>query len=91
MDENGARFMLFFRQHVLRKGRANEMYLSWREINWAFHSNSQDLLLDFVSRQNHGSMLWEQARECGIFMWLSDLTATVSVPLGGECKDFNTD
>ncbi|OAA46256.1 WD repeat protein [Metarhizium rileyi] len=74
MDENGARFMLFFRQHALRLGRMNELHLSWREINWAFHSNSQDILLDFVSRQNHGAMLWEQARECGVFMWLSDLT-----------------
>ncbi|KAK2603932.1 regulator of (H+)-ATPase in vacuolar membrane [Conoideocrella luteorostrata] len=75
MDENGARFMLFFRQHALRKGRMSEMQLSWREINWAFHSNSQDILLDFISRQNHGVMLWEQAREYGVFMWLCDLTA----------------
>lgn len=78
MDENGARFMLFFRQHALRKGRTNEMHLSWREINWAFHSNSQDILVDFVSRQNHGSMLWEHARESGLFMWLCDPTALVN-------------
>lgn len=77
MDENGARFMLFFRQNALRKGRATEMHLSWREINWAFHSNSQDILVDFVSRQNHGSMLWEHARDSGIFMWLSDISAVV--------------
>ncbi|KAH8694846.1 RAVE protein 1 C terminal-domain-containing protein [Ilyonectria robusta] len=75
MDENGARFMLFFRQHALRKGRTNEMHLSWREINWAYHSNSQDILVDFVSRQNHGTMLWEHARESGLFMWLSDAAA----------------
>lgn len=80
MDENGARFMLFFRQHALRKGRTNEMSLSWREINWAYHSNSQDILLDFVSRQAHGSMLWEHARESGIFMWLSDANTLVSGP-----------
>ncbi|KAK7416511.1 regulator of (H+)-ATPase in vacuolar membrane [Neonectria magnoliae] len=78
MDENGARFMLFFRQHGLRKGRTNEMHLSWREINWAYHSNSQDILVDFVSRQNHGSMLWEHARESGLFMWLSDAAALKS-------------
>lgn len=77
MDENGARFMLLFRQHALRKGRTNEMHLSWREINWAFHSNSQDILVDFVSRQNHGNMLWEHARESGLFMWLTDPTALV--------------
>lgn len=87
MDENGARFMLFFRQHALRKGRATEMSLSWREINWAFHSNSQDILVDFVSRQNHGSMLWEHARESGIFMWLSDINAVVRFLLSSLGKD----
>ncbi|KAI0025835.1 regulator of V-ATPase in vacuolar membrane protein [Xylariomycetidae sp. FL0641] len=75
MDENGARFMLFFRQHALRKGRTNEIYMSWREINWAYHSTSQDILVDFVTRQYHGSMLWENARESGMFMWLSDSAA----------------
>ncbi|RDA86470.1 hypothetical protein CP532_3589 [Ophiocordyceps camponoti-leonardi (nom. inval.)] len=73
LDENGARFMLFCRQNVLRKGRTSEMQLSWREINWAFHSSSQELLVDFVSRQAHGRMLWEHARESGMFMWLSDI------------------
>ncbi|RDA92264.1 hypothetical protein CP533_5753 [Ophiocordyceps camponoti-saundersi (nom. inval.)] len=75
LDENGARFMLFCRQNALRKGRTSEMQLSWREINWAFHSNSQELLVGFVSRQAHGRMLWEHARDSGMFMWLSDLTA----------------
>lgn len=78
LDENGARFMLFFRQHALRKGRANEIYMSWREINWAFHSGSQDILLDFVSRQHHGRILWQDARESGMFMWLTDIAAVVS-------------
>ncbi|POR36261.1 Regulator of V-ATPase in vacuolar membrane protein 1, partial [Tolypocladium paradoxum] len=75
MDENGARFMLFFRQNALRKGRTSDMHLSWREINWAYHSSSQDLLVDFVSRQAHGEMLWEHARGSGIFMWLADAKA----------------
>lgn len=77
MDENGARFMLYFRQHALRKGRSNEMQLSWREINWAYHSTSQDILVNLVSRQDHGGILWEQARESGIFMWLSDINTLV--------------
>lgn len=91
MDENGARFMLFFRQNALRKGRATEMHLSWREINWAFHSNSQDMLADFVSRQNHGSMLWEHARESGIFMWLSDNNAVVSRHIMSEIRGADPD
>ena len=78
MDENGARFMLFFRQHALRKGRTNEIHMSWREINWAYHSTSQDILVDFVSRQHHGVLSWEIARESGMFMWLTDAAAVVS-------------
>jgi hypothetical protein len=77
MDDNAARFMLFFRQHALRRGRSNEIFLSWREINWAYHSNSQDILVDMVSRQFHGKMLWEHARESGMFMWMTDQAALV--------------
>lgn len=78
IDENGARFMLFFRQHALRKGRTNEIHMSWREISWAYHSTSQDILVDFVSRQHHGRLLWESARESGVFMWLTDNAAVVA-------------
>ncbi len=78
MDENAARFMVFFRQNALRRRRSTDMYLSWREFSWAYHSGSQDLLLDFVSRQAHGQMLWDNARESGIFMWLSDIGTVVS-------------
>ncbi|PBP17901.1 WD repeat domain-containing protein [Diplocarpon rosae] len=75
MDDNAARFMLFFRQHILHRGRANEVRLSWREINWAYHSNSQDILADMVSHHFHSKMLWEHARESGIFMWMTDSNA----------------
>lgn len=77
MDDNAARFMLSFRQHVLRRGRANEVLLSWREINWAYHSNSQDILVDMVAHQFHGKVLWEHARESGMFMWMTDASALV--------------
>ncbi|KAJ5082385.1 RAVE complex protein Rav1 C-terminal [Penicillium argentinense] len=77
MDDNAARYFLFFRQHMLRKsqGVANKDRVSWREIVWAFHSGSQDILTDLASRQFNGKMTWKAARESGIFMWLSDLTA----------------
>jgi hypothetical protein len=77
MDDNAARFMLFFRQYALRKGRVNEVNISWREINWAYHSNSQDILTDMVSHQFQSRMLWVNARESGMFMWISDLSALV--------------
>jgi hypothetical protein len=77
MDDNAARYLLFFRQHMLRRsqGIANKGTVSWREIVWAFHSGSQDILTDLVSRQFNGKLTWKAARESGIFMWLSDPTA----------------
>ena len=81
MDDNAARYFLFFRQHMLRKsqGVANKDRVSWREIVWAFHSGSQDILTDLVSRQFNGKLTWKAARESGLFMWLSDLTSLVSL------------
>lgn len=77
MDENAMRYLLFFRQHMLRKGQAPEgrVNITWREIVWAYHSGSQDILIDLVVRQFNGRMLWAHARESGMFMWISDLTA----------------
>ncbi|KAJ5682554.1 hypothetical protein N7462_005719 [Penicillium macrosclerotiorum] len=77
MDDNAARYFLFFRQHMLRRGQgvANKGTVSWREIVWAFHSGSQDILTDLVSRQFGGKLTWKASRESGIFMWLSDPAA----------------
>ena len=80
MDENAMRYLLFFRQHMIRKSQlpATQVSISWREMVWAYHSGSQDILVDLVSRQFHGRMLWEHARESGMFIWMTDLTALVS-------------
>ncbi|CAG7953147.1 unnamed protein product [Penicillium nalgiovense] len=77
MDDNAARYLLFFRQHMLRRtqGVANKDTVSWREIVWAYHSSSQDILTDLVSRQFSGKLTWKAARESGLFMWLSDSIA----------------
>lgn len=77
MDDNAMRYLVFFRQHMLRKEQdsTSRVGLNWREIVWAYHSGSQDILVDLVSKQFQGRMLWEHARESGIFMWMTDLTA----------------
>lgn len=80
MDENAMRYLLFFRQHMIRKSQAPaaQVDVTWREIVWAYHSGSQDILVDLVSKQFQGRMLWEHARESAMFIWMSDLTALVS-------------
>lgn len=79
VDDNACRFLLFFRQHYLRDRdgmRSEEKSpISWREITWAYHSGSQDILLDLVSRHFQGRMTWKQAKEAGIFMWMTDINA----------------
>lgn len=79
MDDNAGRYLLFFRQHMLRRGqKLPEMStVSWREIVWAFHSDSHEILTDLVSKQFHGRVLWENAREGGLFMWITDVNALV--------------
>lgn len=77
MDDNAMRYLLFFRQHMLRKGQIpnSRVNITWREIVWAYHSESQDILLDLVSRHSSGRIRWDHARESGMFMWMTDLTA----------------
>ncbi|KAL9584717.1 MAG: hypothetical protein Q9212_001949 [Teloschistes hypoglaucus] len=77
MDDNATRYLLFFRHHMIRKSQvpADKAGITFREIAWAYHSGSQDILVDLVSRQFQGRMLWENAKESGIFMWMSDVTA----------------
>jgi hypothetical protein len=79
IDVNAGRFLLFFRQHVLSEAQKGP--ISWREITWAFHSQSQDILVDLVSRHFSGKMLWQHAKESGMFMWMTDITALVSFSL----------
>lgn len=76
MDDNAMRYLLFFRQHMIRKRQTPAaVSVSWREMVWAYHSGSQDILVDHVSRQFNRRMLWEHARESGMFMWMTDITA----------------
>ncbi|KAF2744645.1 hypothetical protein M011DRAFT_470243 [Sporormia fimetaria CBS 119925] len=74
IDDNAGRFLLFFRQHALRDNHSLKP-ISWREITWAYHSTSQDILVDLVSRHFSGRMLWQHAKASGMFMWLTDTNA----------------
>lgn len=79
MDENASRYLLFFRQHLLRKAQAQDKKpgVTWREIAWAYHSDSQDILVDLVSKHYNGRVLWEHARDSGMFMWMTDASSLV--------------
>lgn len=84
MDDNAMRFHMILNQHMLRKSEPlpQRFDMTWREFAWAFHSTSQDILADYVSRQCHGRLLWKDARGSGMFMWLNDMTALVRTCAG---------
>ena len=51
--------------------------LSYRDVTWAFHSESQEILLQESSKAFEGKMLWEDARSLGTFLWLKSSEALV--------------
>ncbi|KAF9438201.1 regulator of (H+)-ATPase in vacuolar membrane [Entomortierella beljakovae] len=74
IDDNGLKFLLTVRRfnyysHVLPPSQRPTM-LNYRDINWAFHSESQDQLLDFCSNSLKVPMNWAEAKSLGIFLWL---------------------
>jgi len=58
--------------------RTTPSQASWRKICWAYHSNSEEILIDITARQYKGQLHWQNARDCGMFMWMTDLAALVS-------------
>ncbi|KZP10552.1 hypothetical protein FIBSPDRAFT_922313 [Athelia psychrophila] len=44
--------------------------LRYRDMVWAFHSESQDILLNTATSACNGKMCWSDARALGIFVWL---------------------
>ncbi|CAO3569226.1 unnamed protein product [Mortierella alpina] len=74
IDENGLRFLIFVRQfnyfsYILPPNQRPTM-LSYSDIVWAYHSESQDLLLDFCSNSLKAPMKWADAKSLGIFLWM---------------------
>ncbi|WVQ94063.1 hypothetical protein IAU59_001141 [Kwoniella sp. CBS 9459] len=46
-------------------------HFSFRNIVWATHSESHDLLLSASTQTcNNGKMMWEDAKRMGVFLWL---------------------
>ncbi|EGO30925.1 hypothetical protein SERLADRAFT_432587 [Serpula lacrymans var. lacrymans S7.9] len=45
--------------------------LRYRDMIWAFHSESQEILLDISTTACKGKMRWSDARALGVFLWLN--------------------
>lgn len=51
--------------------------LRYRDIVWAFHSESQEILLQASMAACEGKMNWSDAKALGVFMWLHSLDSLV--------------
>ncbi|KAJ7783622.1 RAVE protein 1 C terminal-domain-containing protein [Mycena maculata] len=52
--------------------------LRYRDMMWAFHSESQDLLLSASTAACNGKMCWADARALGLSIWLNSIEAMKS-------------
>ncbi|KAJ7487439.1 RAVE protein 1 C terminal-domain-containing protein [Mycena galericulata] len=52
--------------------------LRYRDMVWAFHSESQDLLLSASTAACNGKMCWADARALGVSIWLNSAEAMKS-------------
>lgn len=59
--------------------------LRYRDMIWAFHSESQDLLLNTSAAACNGRMLWSDARALGVFIWLTSVDTLVRLPYHRGC------
>lgn len=59
-----------------RSGRRER--LRYRDMIWAFHSESQELLLNASITACGGKLTWPDARALGIPLWLTSIESLVS-------------
>ncbi|KAF9908205.1 regulator of (H+)-ATPase in vacuolar membrane [Linnemannia zychae] len=81
IDDNGLRFLLHVRRfnylsYILPPLQRPTM-LSYRDITWAYHSESQDLLLDFCVNSLKTPMTWPEAKSLGLFLWMRKKDAVI--------------
>ena len=91
LDENGLRYIISMRSFYILNQRASQKStlpprsamrerLRYRDMIWAFHSESQDLLLNSSIAACGGKLTWSEARALGIPLWLNSPETLVGYP-----------
>lgn len=78
IDSFGARYLVEFEYKRSYLGKDDVKAATWREIVWAQHSASQEILLDLTTCHLESKLSWRDAKSTGMFMWMTDLEALVS-------------
>jgi WD40 repeat protein len=69
LDPNGARYYLGAAYHLHRNG---DYALASRDFCWAFFSESQDYIIDTLTQDVGGKILWKDARNLGLGWWITN-------------------
>ncbi|GAA5986299.1 hypothetical protein JCM10908_003694 [Rhodotorula pacifica] len=83
IDDNGLRYLIAMRSFFLYQNAAHPSHkstahrLSYRDIVFAFHSESQELLLEEGTKASGGHATWSAVRSLGAAMWLRSPDALV--------------
>ncbi|KAJ6621584.1 RAVE protein 1 C terminal-domain-containing protein [Mycena sp. CBHHK59/15] len=65
-------------QNTIPRQTGRRERLRYRDMIWAFHSESQDLLLSASTAACNGKMCWSDARALGVAVWLNSIEAMKS-------------
>jgi hypothetical protein len=102
LDICGLRYLISVRMHVNHDRMAGKLSgsatpesssevrprskLSFRNIVWASHSDSEDVLLQAAAECcPGGKMIWEDAKRLGVYLWLKSAETAVSpLSLGND-------
>lgn len=80
LDLNGIKFLLGYRLFKIHRGIQESMNI--RDFNWAFHSESQEILLGLVQNPS-APLLWQAAKDTGLPYWTrTDKLRTIFETLG---------
>jgi len=93
LDSNGFRYLISMRSFYILNKRAEpsspdleggishrtgwRARLRYRDITWAFHSETQELLLSASLAACQDKMTWSDARALGVFLWLHSVESMV--------------
>ncbi|CAK5264601.1 unnamed protein product [Mycena citricolor] len=81
LDSNGLRYLISMRSfYILNERTADSLgslaprkRLRYRDMVWAFFSESQDLLLSASAAACNNKMCWADARALGVALWLNSV------------------
>jgi hypothetical protein len=71
---------------VIPRQTGKRVRLRYRDMIWAYHSESQEILLDASIAACNGKMCWSDARALGVFIWLSSAESLVRTRLFHRLK-----